>query len=64
MSDNNTFLLVMRENRKGNHFTLDNRFQFPQTKTNSLTTIHIQYFFNQKRENKRRNSVKIITYRR
>ena len=28
-------------------FTLDNRFQFSNNKTNSLTTIQLQYFFNQ-----------------
>ncbi|HKJ30656.1 MAG TPA: porin [Balneolales bacterium] len=28
-------------------FTLDNRFQFTKTETHSLTTLQIQYFFNQ-----------------
>ncbi|MGQ9799624.1 MAG: porin [Ignavibacterium sp.] len=39
-----SYSYLAKENRI--KFTLDNRFQFTNNKTNSLTTIQLQYFFN------------------
>jgi len=48
--DNSWYIIGYSYLVKGNDIkiSLDNKFQFTSSKTNSLTTLQIQYFFNQK----------------